>query len=173
MTGSSWICGEETLGMEPCRDPTYPLRNKLSLPRMIIAQMDSIQCDIILKKSGTSVLRQLLSFIYSNNPANWFTIYLVIFMLLHEISHSTKDRRRHAQQNRAQVNTLPCNHYRRFSRVYSLSSPDSLRSPGPVCRTNARRRQYTPRRLAVLQMCGFDDSSMGRPCEHPPKVLET
>jgi len=105
MTGSSWICGEETLGMEPCRDPTYPLRNKLSLPRMIIAQFDSIQCDVILKRSGPSVLRQLLDFIYDNNPANWFTIYLVIFMLLHEISHSTKDRRRHAQQNRAQVNT--------------------------------------------------------------------
>lgn len=105
MTGSAWICGEETLGMEPNPDPTYPLRNKLSLPRMIVAQFDSIQCDIILKKSAPSVLRQLLDFIYGNNPSNWFTIYLVIFMLLHEISHSTKDRRRHALQNRAQVNT--------------------------------------------------------------------
>lgn len=164
MTGSSWISGEETLGMEPCRDPTYPLRNKLSLPRMIIAQFDSIQCDVILKRSAPSVLRQLLNFIYGSNPENWFTIYLVIFMLLHEISHSTKDRRRHAQQNRAQVNTVSHNHYLCFlspPKVYSLSYLDTLWPLGPICRTDARRRKYTSGRLAILQMCGFDEGSMG------------
>lgn len=107
MTGSSWISGEETLGIQPDRNPNYPLRNKVSLPRTIIAQFDSIQCEIILKKWTPSVMKQLRKSLFSNKPSIWFTNYVVIFMLLHEISHSTKDRYRHAQQNMAPVNMCP------------------------------------------------------------------
>ena len=104
MTGSSWICGEETLGIQRNQNANYPLGNKLSLPRTIIAQFDSIQSEIILKRSAPLVLKRLVEFIYSNNPSCWFTMYLAIFMLLHEISHSTQDRYRHARQNLAPVN---------------------------------------------------------------------
>ncbi|KAL1877577.1 hypothetical protein VTK73DRAFT_8566 [Phialemonium thermophilum] len=102
-TGSSWVSGKETLGIEPNLDPSYPLGDKLSLPRMIVAQFDSIMCEIVLKEMCPMLLKHLEEFVFKNNPANWFTIYLVIFMLLHEISVSCRDRYRHARQNSART----------------------------------------------------------------------
>lgn len=113
MTGSAWIAGEDKLGMKPPEDDDYPLINpdtgekEVSIPRMIVAQFDSIQHGRILGKEKKKVLAQLSKYISSCNEETWFTIYLVIFMLLHEISVACNDRYRWARANGQIVSTAP------------------------------------------------------------------
>ncbi|KHN97280.1 uncharacterized protein MAM_04877 [Metarhizium album ARSEF 1941] len=91
-TGSAYICGKETLGMRPeLKDETYPLFGKVSVPRMILAQFDSINHCKLLSKYGQRVLRDLEIFIFRNQSVFWWPIYLTVFILLHEASHMTAD----------------------------------------------------------------------------------
>lgn len=111
MTGSAWIEGEELLGMQPPTDKNYPLcdpkdpsKKRVSLPRLIVAQFDSIQNQRINPtKNVKAMLGELESCLRALNPHIWFTMYLVIFMLLHEISFACKDRRRWAHDNKTKV----------------------------------------------------------------------
>lgn len=99
-TGSAYICGEDTLGMKPeTKDETYPLFGKVSMPRIIVAQFDSINHTKLLSKYGHRVLRSLESFIFRNQSTFWWTIYLCVFILLHEASWLSADRYRHARHN--------------------------------------------------------------------------
>jgi hypothetical protein len=99
-TGSSWICGDEKLGMEPeMDDESYPLYQKVSLPRMVLAQFDSITHSTILKEKGKSVLKGLEDLMTQTSPQFFFTIYACSFILLHEASRMSKDRYRHAREN--------------------------------------------------------------------------
>ncbi|TWU77659.1 hypothetical protein ED733_008160 [Metarhizium rileyi] len=99
-TGSAYICGEDTLGMKPeVRDETYPLFGKVSVPRMILAQFDSINHSKLLCKYGHKVLRDLELFIFRNQSLFWWPIYLTVFILLHEASFMSADRYRHARNN--------------------------------------------------------------------------
>ncbi|UNI17769.1 hypothetical protein JDV02_004089 [Purpureocillium takamizusanense] len=98
--GSAYICGQETLGMKPeLKDDTYPLYGKVSLPRMILAQFDSINHTKLLSKYGRKVLQDLEQFLFRNNGRWWWTIYLCVFILLHEASFISADRYRHARNN--------------------------------------------------------------------------
>ncbi|PHH83757.1 hypothetical protein CDD83_2932 [Cordyceps sp. RAO-2017] len=99
-TGSSFICGEEKLGMKPeTKDETYPLYNKVSVPRMIVAQFDSINHTRLLNKYGKEVLKDLENLIFRNDGSCWWTIYLCVFILLREASFISADRYRHARNN--------------------------------------------------------------------------
>ncbi|KAG6040577.1 hypothetical protein E4U41_000085 [Claviceps citrina] len=99
-TGSAYICGDDTLGMKPeVKDATYPLFGRVSMPRMLIAQFDSINHTKLLSKYGHKVLRDLETFILRNQSAYWWTIYLCIFILLHQASWVSADRYRHARNN--------------------------------------------------------------------------
>ncbi|PFH56948.1 hypothetical protein XA68_15738 [Ophiocordyceps unilateralis] len=99
-TGSAFICGDNKLGMKPeLKDETYPLFGKVSVPRMIVAQFDSINHTRILTKYGRCVLQDLESFVFRNQPRWWWTIYLSVFILLHEASFISADRYRHARNN--------------------------------------------------------------------------
>lgn len=95
MSGSVKITGGDKLGMESAEDPSRPVW----LPRMIVAQWDSIQNERILKGLRESVLSTLHTFLTSKNQTVWFTIYLVVFLFLHEVSVASKDRYRWAQEN--------------------------------------------------------------------------
>ena len=96
----AWISGEDTLGMAPERkDHTYPLFGKVSVPRMIVAQFDSINYTRLLDIYGKKVLKSLENCILENQPRWWFTIYLVLFIILREASWITEDRYRHARAN--------------------------------------------------------------------------
>ncbi|KAG6010379.1 hypothetical protein E4U21_006943 [Claviceps maximensis] len=95
---SAYICGDDTLGMKPeLKDATDPLFGRVSMPRMLIAQLDSINHSKLLSKYGHLVLRDLETFIFRNQSPYWWTIYLCIFILLHEASWLTSDRYRHAR----------------------------------------------------------------------------
>ncbi|KID91687.1 tetratricopeptide repeat domain containing protein [Metarhizium guizhouense ARSEF 977] len=98
--GSAYICGKETLNMKPeLKDETYPLFGKVSVPRMILAQFDSINHRKLLQRYGQKVLRDLEAFIFRNQSVLWWPIYLTVFILLHEASKMSADRYRHARNN--------------------------------------------------------------------------
>ncbi|UKZ69730.1 uncharacterized protein TrAtP1_010734 [Trichoderma atroviride] len=98
-TGSSWICGEELLEMKPeTRDESYPLFGKVSVPRMILAQFDSINTHL-LHKYGKKVLSELEGFMSRGSTTMWYTVFLCLFILLREASWLTEDRYRHARNN--------------------------------------------------------------------------
>ncbi|KAL8288366.1 hypothetical protein RB597_000469 [Gaeumannomyces tritici] len=98
-TGSAYISGQDKLDMFPEAHPDYPLGERISLPRMITAQVDSILSTKFLKPGTTKVTKCLEKFLRSNDPAYWFSLYLSIFIILHEISVATKDRGRYARDN--------------------------------------------------------------------------
>jgi hypothetical protein len=89
--GSSYICSDDKLDMEPENDPAYPLSGKVSLPRMILAQFDSITYTRLLAVHGKHVLRELEALITQNKRRLWFTIYLSLFILLSEASWISRD----------------------------------------------------------------------------------
>ncbi|KAK4065550.1 hypothetical protein Trihar35433_7670 [Trichoderma harzianum] len=102
-TGSSWIQGKELLGMKPeIRDETYPLFKRVSVPRMILAQFDSINYTRILTKYGKFVLTELESLMSRNQPEYFFLVYVCLFVLLREASWTSADRYRHARNNHGQ-----------------------------------------------------------------------
>ena len=102
-TGSAYISGPDKLDMVPETRPDYPLGDRISLPRMITAQFDSILTTKFLKPGTTHVTRFLEKSLKQNNPENFFVLYLSIFIILHEISVATKDRGRYARDNQLAV----------------------------------------------------------------------
>ncbi|KAF4978427.1 hypothetical protein FZEAL_5191 [Fusarium zealandicum] len=99
-TGSLWISGDETLGMRPeTDDKTYPLHGKVSVPRMVVAQFDNLNYVWVLERYKNKLLRDVDWLLNQGNPRWWFTIYIVLFILLREASWMTKDRYRHARAN--------------------------------------------------------------------------
>jgi len=80
-------------------DRSYPLFNKVSLPRMIISQFDSLNVQQLLKPLQKMILKELEAMLVSKDPQLWFTAYVSIFILLHETSVTSADRYRHARAN--------------------------------------------------------------------------
>jgi hypothetical protein len=95
MSGSVEIIGEDKLNMESASDPN----GQVWLPRMIVAQWDGIQNERILKSLTKNVLSRLDKYLIKKDHRVWFTIYLVVFLFLHEVSVASKDRLRWAQEN--------------------------------------------------------------------------
>ena len=80
--------------------PAYDhLNGKISTPRMIVAQFESIYHERVLKTLVPGVLKALEKLFYDNNPNDWFTIYCITFMLLHHVPVASADRRRYAKQH--------------------------------------------------------------------------
>ncbi|KAL2261678.1 hypothetical protein VTK26DRAFT_3640 [Humicola hyalothermophila] len=96
---SAWLCGKELLGMNPSSDPSSPLSGRVSVPRMIVAQFDSIRHERIYKKLAPKVLRTLEGFLGSSNKDAWFTVFLATFLILHQAACTSRDRLRYAEQN--------------------------------------------------------------------------
>ncbi|KAM0440439.1 hypothetical protein ACHAQK_005846 [Fusarium lateritium] len=98
--GSLHINGKETLGMVPeTVDETYPLYGKVSLPRMIVAQFDTLNYNAVLERYKEKLLKDI-DWLFSQDKSRWwFTIYLIVFVLLREASRMTADRYRHARAN--------------------------------------------------------------------------
>ncbi|OTA98321.1 hypothetical protein M426DRAFT_326054 [Hypoxylon sp. CI-4A] len=98
--GSASIVGEERLGMTPIADEECPFHDMVLAPRMISAQFFSIGFEMILVQRRKQLLEELWKMMASKNPQYFFTIYLTVFMLLHEVSVNSKDRKRRAIQNK-------------------------------------------------------------------------
>lgn len=101
--GSSYISSKDKLDMEPkLDDRSYPLWGRVSTPRMIVAQIDSINAEIVAPLRR-KVLKTLEGIIKANKTQHWFTIYIAVFLLLHNVSIISADRRRHGKANGATV----------------------------------------------------------------------
>ncbi|KAF4457374.1 hypothetical protein F53441_703 [Fusarium austroafricanum] len=98
--GSLYIEGNETLGMLPeTEDKSYPLYGKVSVPRMIVAQFDNLNYNEVLERYKEKLLRDVDWLFNQDKKRWWFTIYLIVFILLREASRMTADRYRHARAN--------------------------------------------------------------------------
>ncbi|PNP85220.1 hypothetical protein FNYG_01449 [Fusarium nygamai] len=98
--GSLYIEGNETLGMLPeTEDKSYPLYGKVSVPRMVVAQFDALNYNEILERYKEKLLRDIDWLFSQDKNRWWFTLYLVVFILLREASRMTADRYRHARAN--------------------------------------------------------------------------
>ncbi|CAM1502687.1 Fc.00g074630.m01.CDS01 [Cosmosporella sp. VM-42] len=98
-TGSFWISGTETLGMEPEKqDMSYPLFNKVSAPRMIVAQFDNVNYKLLVHYRE-KVLKSLEDVIITSNSTRWLTVYVILFIFLRQASDVSNDRYRHARDN--------------------------------------------------------------------------
>ena len=118
--GTAWLCGEKALpyheppdGMEvePISDSSYLIPGKTSVPRMIVAQFDSIRHERIYRQLGPKMLKLYDSLLTSSNMEAWFTVYLVTFLLLGLVGSGSDDRLRYTRQNaggKAQVTSPYC-----------------------------------------------------------------
>ncbi|KAK8029557.1 hypothetical protein PG993_010848 [Apiospora rasikravindrae] len=98
--GSNEMVGDEHLGMEPETHKDYPFPpGHLSVPRMVCQQFDSIVYDALLRKKRTKILKTLWALMQKKDPHTFETIYFAIFILLHEISATSKDRFRWSREN--------------------------------------------------------------------------
>ncbi|EWG47446.1 hypothetical protein FVEG_07549 [Fusarium verticillioides 7600] len=98
--GSLYIEGNETLGMLPeTEDKSYPLYGKVSVPRMVVAQFDTLNYNEVLERYKEKLLRDIDWLFSQDKNRWWFTIYLVVFILMREASRMTADRYRHARAN--------------------------------------------------------------------------
>ncbi|KAI1076678.1 hypothetical protein F5B20DRAFT_584098 [Whalleya microplaca] len=102
-TGSAFLVGNDAarLHMQGEADYDCPYRGMVSLPRMVTAQFDSLAYETILAPQRKLVLEGLSKMMQSQDQQYFFTIYLTVFMLLHEVSAISADRRRHARDNRS------------------------------------------------------------------------
>ncbi|KAI5917058.1 hypothetical protein F4810DRAFT_94259 [Camillea tinctor] len=98
--GSAYIDSDDKLDMTSDPHPDYPYKGKVSVPRMVSAQFDSFGYSYVLAPLRKQVLEGLWKMIASKNQNHFFTIYLTVFMMLHEVSVVSRDRRRRAQHHR-------------------------------------------------------------------------
>ncbi len=97
--GSAWLLGGENLGLSSGHGPNHPLADRVSVPRMVVAQFDSIRYVRLYSKLAPEALRSLEIFLSSSNKDAWFTVFLSTFLLLHLVAGASQDRYRYAQQN--------------------------------------------------------------------------
>ncbi|KAI1125824.1 hypothetical protein F5Y10DRAFT_223576 [Nemania abortiva] len=71
---------------------------KQFISRMITAQFDSIGYKHVLVKLKREVLDELWLLMQKRTDATFFTVYLIVFMMLHEVSIACQDRRRRAKE---------------------------------------------------------------------------
>lgn len=89
----------DTLDMHPVYKDDYPLYGRVDVPRMIVAQFDSIRHERIYKNLAPRVLKLYEKLITSSDMQSWFVIYLVTFLFLHQVSCISFDRYRRVRDN--------------------------------------------------------------------------
>jgi len=98
--GSAWLTEEsDNLGMTPISDRNDHLYGQVPIPRMLIAQFDSIRHQRIYKRLAPEVLKSYEFYITSSNKEAWFTVFLVTFLFLHQVASNSSDRRRRLKAN--------------------------------------------------------------------------
>ncbi|KAK6079123.1 tetratricopeptide repeat domain containing protein [Seiridium cupressi] len=86
-TRSTLIVGDERLGMtSDIMDETSPLKGQIPLPPVMGAQIELVLIHQLQTKWRREMLDQLQNMTQANNHSTWLTIYLVTFILLHNVS---------------------------------------------------------------------------------------
>ncbi|KAK0619374.1 hypothetical protein B0T14DRAFT_207330 [Immersiella caudata] len=99
--GTSTLSGEGSEGLEPIhvQASAFPKGTAPNMPRMIVAQFDSIRHVRIYKRLFPKVLKLLEKVLTSKNMGAWFTAYLVTFLFLDLVGSASEDRHRWAHAN--------------------------------------------------------------------------
>ncbi|KAI1197599.1 hypothetical protein F5X97DRAFT_333858 [Nemania serpens] len=102
-----WLASRFTLGsaylaygddqMEE-KGQTAACSGKKFISRMITAQFDSIGYKHVLVKLKREVLDELWLLMQKRTDNTFFAVYLIVFMMLHEVSVACQDRRRRAKE---------------------------------------------------------------------------
>ncbi|KAI0117963.1 hypothetical protein GGR51DRAFT_545843 [Nemania sp. FL0031] len=94
--GSAYVVyGYENMERKP-QPSAYS--GKQFISRMITAQFDSIGYKHVLVKLKREVLDELWLLMQKRTDTTFFTVYLIVFMMLHEVSIACQDRRRRAKE---------------------------------------------------------------------------
>ncbi|KAJ4271889.1 hypothetical protein NW762_000598 [Fusarium torreyae] len=104
-TRSSFIVGEETLGMKQnILDETNPNHGMIPLPPVLGAQMDLVLIHHIQTRLRRELLDQLQKMMSKNKQSTWLVTYLVIFILLHNTAlitaHDAGYAKKHGMKRR-------------------------------------------------------------------------
>ncbi|KAK4238564.1 hypothetical protein C8A03DRAFT_15005, partial [Achaetomium macrosporum] len=91
------MCGSDTLGVSPVRDPTSPHYRKILIPPMMDTQLDQIAIQLILNPLRDRVVRKFEQLITPAKPEAWWEIYLSAFILLNHIERLAKHSVEHAR----------------------------------------------------------------------------
>lgn len=92
------------MGMKPETHKDYPFPSgHLSVPRMVCQQFTSIVYDTLLRRKRAKILKDLWALMQSKNTNCFETVYFAVFILLHEISATSKDRFRWSRENQIKV----------------------------------------------------------------------
>jgi hypothetical protein len=98
-TKNERICGNETLGTAIETDMTSPYFGTIAIPPVLSNQLELILYSSILSPLKKSILGKLQDLISANKPANWFTVYLCVFILLHVCAVITARDCQYARQH--------------------------------------------------------------------------
>ncbi|KAI0392828.1 hypothetical protein F5Y17DRAFT_434865 [Xylariaceae sp. FL0594] len=102
-----WVAARFTLGSAYVVDgseyleetaPGLSQSGKQFVSRMITAQFDSIGNKYVLPKYKKEVLDDLWATMQKKSQETFFTFYLMVFMMLHEVAVACQDRRRRAKE---------------------------------------------------------------------------
>ncbi|KAF5006612.1 hypothetical protein FDECE_7007 [Fusarium decemcellulare] len=104
-TRSSFIVGNETLGMHPnILDETSPNHGMIPLPPVLGAQLDLILIHHIQTRLRRELLDKLQKMMSKNKQSTWLVTYLVIFILLHNTAlitaHDAGYAKKHGMKRR-------------------------------------------------------------------------
>lgn len=105
-TRATNIVGSETLGMpQDVLDETHPNHRSVPIPPVMGNQIELILSREIQDPLRAKVLDGLQKLILSNKTSCWFTIYLSIFILLHNCAMITKHDAAYARKHGIQAST--------------------------------------------------------------------
>jgi hypothetical protein len=76
--------------MRQVDDPESPFDNMVPSPPVLGAQLECIMYSRFLRPLGTRIIRDLMSMIESKQLRYWYTIYLVLFLMLHSCAMMTQ-----------------------------------------------------------------------------------
>lgn len=135
------------LDMERESHPDYPLKwpngqAQLSLPRMVAQQFNSIGAQSVMGPMRNKILDGLSRMMHDKRPQYFFTVYVIVFIMLHEASIASADRRRYAEQNSEGVRR------NRDGRASTGSEANTASSVRTACQSSSRACKW-----AVTSCC--------------------
>ncbi|KAI5466070.1 hypothetical protein BGZ63DRAFT_347684 [Mariannaea sp. PMI_226] len=99
-TRSSYIVGQETLGMKPdILDQTNPNHGRIPLPPVMGAQLDLVLIHHIQTRLRRELLDRLQKVVQKNKQSTWLVTYLVTFILLHNTALITEHDQGYASKH--------------------------------------------------------------------------
>ncbi|RSL96381.1 hypothetical protein CEP52_011519 [Fusarium oligoseptatum] len=90
------MVGDDKLGTKPIDDPSSPYHGTVPIPPVLEAQLECIYFSRFLRPMSKKVLRSLMTLLEAKQNKYWYTIYLVLFMMLHSCSMITRRDREYA-----------------------------------------------------------------------------